>query len=423
MNLDTVRSREEAISLLEGYAEERKEEIDKRRTRRPLVKSYMLETVARGRAVPGLDSIFDDIGYRLQRIDDTMFKVFQKDSPSAIGLLESLLDRHPVFYTYEKSQETDKWVRHFVTSSKWLDHVWLSGRALEQLLHIVLRFTPGYRYGRLVFQHESFFETTDQAAPEAETEDEDDQPENATAFDEEDWGGDGDRYVPERRTTRFEVTEQLETLKRILPSMQELYGPLHAVSQIRFPARGRGGHDFYYNGKVTNRSDSFADHQQHVKFVLKIYKKATERAEHTMWQRARREPTIVAGLHEEIAGAPVLLKFSTPLSQETFDRFIKMTFRRSDNRFRLWGNPISLGRRKIHVYGMDCHLWQPIFLEITDLHIVAIVPEGTCGNSIHRLVTNVQQYLDPAIDAWVGDRPYQELIRVEPELKDVYESD
>ena len=34
------------------------------------------------------------------------------------------------------------------------------------------------------------------------------------------------------------------------------------VAQLRFPSAGRGGHDFYYNGKVTNRSNSFIEHRQ-----------------------------------------------------------------------------------------------------------------------------------------------------------------
>jgi hypothetical protein len=42
--------------------------------------------------------------------------------------------------------------------------------------------------------------------------------------------------------------------------------------------------------------------------------------------------------------------------------------------------------------------------------MVVIVPKGTCGNTIHRLVTNVQQYLDPRVTVYVGDRNYTELI-------------
>ena len=81
------------------------------------------------------------------------------------------------------------------------------------------------------------------------------------------------------------------------------------------------------------------------------------------------------------------------------------------NRFRLWGNPIRLGPKKVHVYGVDKHLWQPIFLEITDKHIVAIIPKGTCGNTVHRLVSNIQIYLDPAAEVTLGNKSYREIAK------------
>jgi hypothetical protein len=80
------------------------------------------------------------------------------------------------------------------------------------------------------------------------------------------------------------------------------------------------------------------------------------------------------------------------------------------NRFRLWGNPIRLGPQKIHIYGLDRHLWQPIFIEMTTDHLIAIVPKGTCGNTVHRLITNIQRYIDPAASAYVGDTEYQKMV-------------
>ncbi|GER94829.1 hypothetical protein A45J_2716 [hot springs metagenome] len=98
----------------------------------------------------------------------------------------------------------------------------------------------------------------------------------------------------------------------------------------------------------------------------------------------------------ELVGAPLIIEFKDPLNEETFNHFIDSTFGRVKNRFGLWGNPIRLGPKKIHVYGVDKHLWQPIFLEITDKHLIAIIPKGTYGNTVHRLVSNIQTYLDPA---------------------------
>jgi hypothetical protein len=41
---------------------------------------------------------------------------------------------------------------------------------------------------------------------------------------------------------------------------------------------------------------------------------------------------------------------------------------------------------------------------------MAIIPNGTCGNTAHRLVTNVQRYLDPGANAYIGEKPYKTLV-------------
>jgi hypothetical protein len=40
------------------------------------------------------------------------------------------------------------------------------------------------------------------------------------------------------------------------------------------------------------------------------------------------------------------------------------------------------------------------------------LPEGTCGNTIHRLITNIQRFLDPAVEAWIGDAPYDDFLKL-----------
>ena len=77
----------------------------------------------------------------------------------------------------------------------------------------------------------------------------------------------------------------------------------------------------------------------------------------------------------------------------------------------MWGNPIYLSEKKVHVYGVDLHLWQRIYLDLTPKRFVVILPRGACGNTVHRLVTNTQRYLDPGVKTFIGDRPYNDLIR------------
>ncbi len=431
MNLVSVKTRQEAFDLLEGYAYERKEELNQQRSRRPLVKSFLLETAAHQHAEPSLETLFSKFGCELRRLDDTLFKIYDHKKEQYVGLVEQLIDRHPAIYTTEKSDEMGRWVKKLVASTAALDHLWLSGRIFSELLNTVIQLTPEHRFVRLVFQHENKFEVEDPAELNQalvdktfDSEDEIDtqQDEIEATTDEQLFRMESDdEFVPESRKTVFSMTDRLRVIKRKLDDMQKLYAPLYSISSLRFPAQGRpGGHDFYFDGKVTNRSNSFADHRQHLEFVLKLYKQATETTERVTWQGVEKTNITTHNLAQTFVGAPVILRFSESLSQGVFDKFIESTFRRT-NSFRLWGNPIILGPSKVHVYGVDRHLWQQLFLEITECQIVAIIPEGTCGNTVHRLVTNVQQYLDPGVDVWVGNQHYSELIRLEPEVRSIYQ--
>jgi hypothetical protein len=233
MSLEEVTTRESAFSVLDGYSADRKQELDEKTTRRPLVKSYMLETVPGNHQQPALDPIFERVNCKLMQIDETLFRIFDCRKRETLGLLENLIPRHPVVYTIRESQEMDKWIHALVHGTQFLDHLWLSGRTFQKLLSIVFEMIPGYRYGRIVFQHTSLFETpaiqdlgvgapAAGAGPEEQEEETDEEPEIVP---ESDFAYDSDRYIPERRSTRFSIVDKLSEINRILGSMQELYKP------------------------------------------------------------------------------------------------------------------------------------------------------------------------------------------------------
>jgi hypothetical protein len=205
--------------------------------------------------------------------------------------------------------------------------------------------------------------------------------------------------------------DRIAVVQEKLAKLQEIYTPLYAISLLRFPsALERGGHDFYDNGKVTNRSGNFRDHRNHLLYVQRIYDQLMKYTEEKVWYSLDKETVTIPGAFQKLVGAPVFIKFSEPIGNETFEYWLDSTFGRANNRFRLWGNPIRLGPQKVHVYGVDRHLWQPLFLEITTKHLMAIIPKGTCGNTIHRLITNIQRYLDPAADVFIGNSKYEDLV-------------
>jgi hypothetical protein len=395
------------IDFLDGYAGQRMEELDERKLKRPIVKTQLME-VLNGRepiSPERVVGIFLQQGLRLIPIEEELYLAVNADGLE-IGFLEIIRPRLVALYSVLKSDLFSKHVRHLVYSTPEIDFVWLSGLTFNALWEIVSQITRRSRFGKLVFTHESVFDIESDSL--ASEEDEEEEAEEERPDDEE---------IPEleevieRRAARFTLVDRIDVIGDKLAKLQSNYSPLYAISQLRFPSPvSRGGHDFYDNGYVSNRSDSFRDHRAHVLFVLKIYENLLRSTEEQSWY-AIEESVGVPGGFSKIVGAPVVVCFRDSLNENTFNRWISATFERKNNKFRLWGNPIRLGPTKVHVYGVDRHLWQPLFLEMTSKGIIAIVPNGTCGNTVHRLVTNIQRYVDPGAEAYIGNKPYKEMVK------------
>lgn len=405
MTLTRVKNRQEALDTLQGYAIEGKRDLDQTRMRNPLIKSYMLETVSQNGKQISLPRIFDQAGQTLKQIDDTLYTIYDRQTQQTRGLVEQLLPRYPVIFTHEDTKIADPWTKRIVESTAQLDHLWISGKSFERMLDGVIKTNPGYRYGRIVFQHTKLFEH--EGAHPVDEDSDNEGSDNSTQ------DSDNDDYFDYHKGSRFSFSDTLDVIKDILPKLQEVYAPFYAFSQLRFPSAVSGGHDLYFDGKITNRSDSFSDHRTHVEYVLSFYRRSTDIIEKTTWEGVERTKLAKNQDGEYLVGAPVVFEFSQPLADAVFENFIKSTFSRKYNRFRLWGDPTYVSRNKVHVYALDRHLWQPLFLEITPKKMIAMIPHGTCGNTVHRLVTNIQQYLNPDVSVWVGNYKYSELLKMD----------
>ena len=129
ISLTGIKTREEMIRLLDGYSLERKEELDQKKTKKGLVKSYMLETVDGFQdTATTLSDILTPFAAEFTQIDEGLYKVLDKNTGRYMGFLESFWDgRYFAFYSLELSEIIDKWIKNLVLSSPQLDHVWLSG--------------------------------------------------------------------------------------------------------------------------------------------------------------------------------------------------------------------------------------------------------------------------------------------------------
>jgi hypothetical protein len=393
-------TREDYIGYLESESEGA--EPTGARLRRNLVKSYVIETVRGGARAPHAASVFAQAaGLRLTELDGgSLFAL--RDSDGVVALMEAAETRFPVIHSTRKAKVIDPIVHNAVMSSPWLDHVWLPGRFFDALWGWTRETVDPGRLAKLKFSYQASFERLDDRpgdyADETDEFDGDDLP-----------ADDEDGTIREVRHSQFEVADRVEVLDQRLERMRALYDPLQSTIQIRIPSTVRGGHEVYNFGKITNRSISFAEQQKIVRLVTDLYRRVTEGAEERLWYAADED---ASGGGAVLRGRPVFLAFPEPLELSTLHWWAERTFTNRRNKFRLGGEPMWSGpdRTRLHVYGIDRHLWQPVSLEVTRNHLLAVLPAGTCGNTINRLVTNVQQYLSPSVRAWIGDVPYERLL-------------
>lgn len=397
--LPRLNTRREYFDYLDHWTVGTVNDLRAHMTNRALVKAYLLETSrfngARD-AIAALRSAHQEV----DQIDHALYRLRWVGEGADWALVEVEDQRYPVVYTALDSQEANRRVDHLLSTSPLLDRAWFAAPMFQRLWKVVLEAFPEHRFSQIVFEHESLFEAlADDLTPtSSDDEDQDDVRESE------------DRIEVERRRARMQITERIGKLAKALAKMRPEYEPLESIVRLRIPAPRRGGHDVYFDGRFTNRSDSMTSLRQTVGMVTNIYRHTTEKAEEASWPKSS---DVMATRQPMSLGAPLLVKFSEKLEQPTFERWIA-ALKRKNNRFRLWGNPIELSKGKVHLYAVDTHLWQPIDLEITRNHLYALLPAGTCGNTIHRLVANIQRFVDPKLEIYIGSESYESFIARAP---------
>ncbi len=392
--LPRLQSRREYFDYLDGWPVGAVDAPRSRRMPRAVTKAFLLETSRTNNGRDAKAALSEVSGVGLDPVDETLFRMRWLGETEDWALLEVKNERYPVIYTEVKSDLANRRIDRLVTSSLLLDRAWLSSSMFQHLWGLVERTFPRQRFSRIVFEHESVYQRFEEDP--LEQNEEDDDLEDDSLEDER-------PHQVERRRARVQISERIGKMQDAVLPWEERYDPLASIVQLRIPAPHRGGHDVYFDGRFTNRSYSTTAFRQTVHDVMQQYDSSTHQLEDAAW------PVVAKGQTGLGIGAPLLIQFSEPLDSGAFDRWID-TLRRKTNRFRLWGTPLMRGPGKVHLYAVDNHLWQPIDLEITRNHVYALLPAGTCGNTVHRLVTNVQRFVQPKVSAFIGEHRYEDFL-------------
>ena len=402
-----IKTWDRALATLDSYAGDRKGELGEKQLAKDssLIKSYMIETQVNGidtsRGIDDVDKLLKNSNWELSYLEDE--GVYRAtDAGSFVGFIEVLSSRYFVLHTLKKTQSIDANLRNMVQDSAKLDFVWLAGNYLNLLWEVLIREQMLQSFVAFKFEHQGRFESYAwDGEVESEREEIDDPDEEES-----------DVPPTGQRSSTLAIGSYVWKVKTFLPELQSVLPDFNAIKMLRYPAASaRGGYDFWDWGKVTHRSTSFREGRDYLLSILDLYRQSTEEIEKRVWFQVERN-TISDGSNAfSLQGTPVTFIFPNPLEITTFQSFVETTFIRGQGPFRLWGDPIKLSDQKVHVYGIDLHLWQQIYLELTPSRFIVILPQGTCGNTIHRLISNIQRYLSPNITVYIGDYLYTDLIR------------
>lgn len=188
----------------------------------------------------------------------------------------------------------------------------------------------------------------------------------------------------------FETYKKLKEEPGLLPDM-----PLSAVLAERSDenstsyARARITSD----GKITGRGPDFASYLQIVSKTLDDYAQVVQGLESKYWL------TLDAQQHDEsiaisLKGEPFCIRFAREIDVR---RLVGLMFN-CGRPFRLMGEVETLDKDYFGVEAVDLHVNQPVGFEIAPTFMRIYLYEGTCGNTLVRIIRSLQHSVDSKLE-------------------------
>ena len=184
----------------------------------------------------------------------------------------------------------------------------------------------------------------------------------------------------------FETYKRLKEQPSLLPDI-----PLNAVvaervdEDITSYARAR----IKSNGKITGRGPDFSNYLHVVNGTLDDYARVVNGLEAKYWMSLDAHST-EESLAIKVTGEPFCLSFSRDVDVR---RLLSLMFN-CVRPFRLMGEVEHLGGDYFAVDAVDLHINEPVGFEITPKWMRIYVYEGTCGNTLVRIIRSLQHHVD-----------------------------
>lgn len=202
----------------------------------------------------------------------------------------------------------------------------------------------------------------------------------------------GHRLLPEGVTARdMQVRVRGNDSQKLLDYIEEndAYRSAVAFDRIGFDAVkdefGSAREAVDRLGRFAATGTSFELHQEIVRGVVQRYRRLVFLVE----SRALSISTLEHGGYAPL-GSPIVLRFR-PIPD--MGVFLDGLFSAREP-FRLWGIPEQAGDDAWVVEAVDLHVGQRIPMDVGTDWLRIYLPQGACGNTVVRLVSNLQTYFD-----------------------------
>ncbi len=326
-----------------------------------LLKSYVIES--------NLDSItalpkFEKSDIKISKTrDDTLFLLeYKKEEKKGEFFVDTINPRFWVFHTVSKSDFTDAFINKLVTQTiNGLDHPWLDTQFLEAIGE-----REQFRGFSLRYKDEFMEDKEEETAP-------------VGYLSMRLWGYTAPKVLKALRSNdelKHSIALSGVGIKRILNGNEEFIIE-----------------DITYQGKFTGRGTSIDGHFFVINRIVGEYASKIEAIEKNAIEYERTDSGY------RFNGQPITIILDKEI--EDLDSFLKDFFS-STQPFRLWGARKRLDKNFYRVNSIDLHTGHKLNMEVTPEWIRIYLPKGSCGNTIYRLFTNVQQYSIASILFWIS---------------------
>lgn len=212
----------------------------------------------------------------------------------------------------------------------------------------------------------------------------------------------GDALLPTTgvaaRTLRVRLEgDEADALFRVLVA-DERYRHAAALTSVATrlsnDALGRNVELAHYRGRFVTLGDSFEMHVGFVSQAIQRYREIVdgiERRYRFSWKGSESEGAT-------FDGEVLTIRLGQPIRD--LDRFLDGLFSCRDP-FRLWAVPRSISEYFVEVEAVDLHIGERFRMEIGPDNLRLLLPSSVCGNTVLRLLTNLQHGFDATVESGI----------------------